>query len=177
VGAIAPSSQVLAEAMLEGIAFAPDARIVELGPGTGSFTAQIARRLPPAGRYLGIEREPAFVDLVRKRWPALDCHCGSVVDLAAIARERGLLPIDHIVSGLPFASLPAETTMATLDAVREVLRPSGTFTTFQYVHAYGLAAASRFRREMERRFGPPEVRSVVFWNLPPAFVLTWRKEG
>ena len=50
VGAIAPSSQRLARAMLDGLHLDPDARVVELGPGTGAVTGEIARRLPdPVG--------------------------------------------------------------------------------------------------------------------------------
>jgi len=93
----------------------------------------------------------------------------------AIAGEHGLLPIDHIISGLPFASLPAEVTLPILDATRSSLREGGTFCTFQYVHAYGLPAARSFRKEMERRFGSLVSRRVVFRNIPPAFILNWRK--
>ena len=175
VGSIAPSSRYLAREMVSGIDRSPGVRVVEFGPGTGAFTAALDRALPAGGSYLGIERDPVFVDVLRRRFPRFDYACASVEDLVTIAGERGLLPIDHIVSGLPFASLPAGVTLPILDATRASLRDGGTFRTFQYVHAYRLPAARTFRKEMERRFGPPFSRSVVYRNIPPAFILSWRK--
>ena len=176
VGAIAPSSRFLAERMVSSIELTGGVRVVELGPGTGACTAAIARVLPADARFLGIDRESAFVDLLRERWPQHEYVCDTVENLSAIARARNLLPLDHIISGLPFASLPRPVTLAVLDAVRDTLRPGGTFTTFQYVHAYGMSAAREFRSQMHERFGLPASRETVVRNLPPALVLTWRKE-
>jgi phosphatidylethanolamine/phosphatidyl-N-methylethanolamine N-methyltransferase len=175
VGAVAPSSRRLASGMVGEMDLSPGARVVEFGPGTGAFTGAIAGRLPVGGRYLGIERDPVFVGVLKKRWPELSYACDSVENLVAIAAREDLFPLDHIISGLPFASLPAVQTLPILDAVEAALRRGGKFTTFQYLHAYALPAARAFRREMGRRFGRPSTRKVVFWNLPPAFVLTWRK--
>ena len=43
-GAIAPSSNILAKAMVDAIDFDVAKCIVELGPGTGSFTKEIMKR-------------------------------------------------------------------------------------------------------------------------------------
>ena len=177
MGAIVPSSRHLACRMVDGVDLRSGTRIVEFGPGTGAFTSVIARRLPPGGRYLGIERDPVFIATLESRWPALEFAHDSVENLIPIAESRGLLPVDGIISGLPFASLPRTVTLPVLDAVHRALRPGGTFTTFQYVQAYPLPAARAFRSEMGRRFGRPIGRRLVFRNIPPAFVLSWRKEG
>jgi phosphatidylethanolamine/phosphatidyl-N-methylethanolamine N-methyltransferase len=176
VGAIAPSSRYLARRMIEGLEVGAGGRVIEFGPGTGAFTGAIARRLPAGARYLGIERDPVFVAALERRWPSLEFACDSVENLLSIAEARSALPLDHIVSGLPFARLPRTVTLPVLDAAHRSLRPGGTFTTFQYIHAYPLPAARAFRREMQRRFGPPFARRAVVRNLPPAFVLAWRKE-
>jgi phospholipid N-methyltransferase len=61
--------------------------------------------------------------------------------------------------------------------VVSVLRPGGTFSTFQYLHAYGMPAGAAFRKSMSARMGSePDIR-LVMKNLPPALVLTWRKNG
>ncbi len=177
IGAIAPSSRRLADTMVKGIDFQPGVKLVEFGPGTGALTEAIVDLLPAEGKYLGIERDPVFVDILRRRWPHLSCACDSVENLVAIARQEGLLPLDHIISGLPFASLPAATTVSILDAVRDSLRGGGTFTTFQYVHAYPMPSAAAFRRAMKSRLGAPTRRRLVCGNLPPAFVMSWRKSG
>lgn len=175
VGAIAPSSPALAREMVRGLD--PDAAetVVELGPGFGPFTAAILPRLAPASRFLAIDVDREFVDRLHERWPALDVVCASAEDLQALAAARGLLPIDRIVSGLPFASLPGEVTRRILAAIEHTLGPSGTFTTFQYVHAYGLPPAVAFRRDITRRMGGPPTRRLVMKNAPPAWVLRWTK--
>jgi len=175
VGAIAPSSRQLASRMVGGLDLGVGVRMAELGPGTGSFTAVIASRLPDGGRCLAVERDEAFARRLDGRWPAIDCVADGAERLAALAGALDLLPLDHIVSGLPFASLPADTTRTVMDAIRDTLRPGGTFTTFQYLHAYWLPPAVAFRRAMTGRMGVEPSRTLVVGNLPPAFVLRWRR--
>jgi phospholipid N-methyltransferase len=151
------------------------ARVVELGPGTGSFTQAIVPKLGPDARYLAIDIDPTFIETLRTRWPRVDLVCGSAEQLPAFAGERGLNPVDHILSGLPFASLPASITRGILDGIEHTLRPGGTFTTFQYVNAYGMSAAVSFRRDIGRRLGSEPTRRLVMRNIPPAWVLTWVK--
>lgn len=175
VGAIAPSSPVLARAMIKDVNFRGAARIVELGPGTGSFTRAILERIGPLARFVAIELDATFADDVGRRWPTIECVNASAETLSSIARERDLVPIDHVISGLPFASLPGPMTRQILDGIRDTLRPGGTFTTFQYLHAYRLGPAAVFRRTATAHFGAPPERRVVWRNIPPAFVLSWRK--
>jgi phosphatidylethanolamine/phosphatidyl-N-methylethanolamine N-methyltransferase len=175
IGAIAPSSASLAHAMVRDLDLDGDKRVVELGPGTGALTGAILARLGPTARCLAIDREQQFVERLRQRWPHLECVCESAVELPALASARGLMPVDHIVSGLPFASLPVDVTAAILDSIERTLRPGGTFTTFQYVHAYRMAAAVEFRRNLSHRLGGAPHRELVMRNVPPAYVLTWRK--
>jgi len=174
VGAVAPSSAALARQMVAALDLR-EARVVELGPGTGSFTRAIIAKLGPAARFLAVDVDPTFIAAIRKRWPQVDCVCGSAEQLPAIVDERGLNQVDHILSGLPFASLPASITRRILDGIERTLRPGGTFTTFQYVNAYGMAAAVAFRRDLSRRLGGEPTRRLVLRNIPPAWVLTWTK--
>jgi len=174
VGTVAPSSAYLAREMVQAIDPNRSHTVVELGPGTGAFTEEILARLSENDRFLAIELEPDFVRQLRARFPSTSIACASAADLAVLAERYGLRPIDHIVSGLPFATLPANVTRQILDAIPNVLRPGGTFTTFQYVHAYALPRAIALRRELGARMGGPPTRTIVVRNLPPAFVLSWR---
>jgi phospholipid N-methyltransferase len=174
IGALAPSSKWLARAMVANLGNPVNpVVVVELGTGTGAFTGDILARLGPGDRFLGVDVEPVFIERLRRRWPHVECVCASAETLSALVAERQLGPIDHLVSGLPFASLPAETTRGILEAVGKTLRAGGTFTTFQYVHSYGLPPAIVFRREMSALMGStPSVRFVAR-NFPPAFALSW----
>jgi phospholipid N-methyltransferase len=174
VGAVAPSSAALARQMVAGLDL-HQARVVELGPGTGAFTRAIVPELGPAARFLAIDIDPTFIETLRTRFPQVDFVCGSAEQLPAFAAERGLDSVDHILSGLPFASLPASITRGILDGIERTLRRGGTFTTFQYVNAYGMSAAVAFRQDLSRRLGGEPTRRLVMRNLPPAWVLTWTK--
>jgi phosphatidylethanolamine/phosphatidyl-N-methylethanolamine N-methyltransferase len=175
VGAVAPSSQVLAREMVRGLDVGAAARVVELGPGTGVFTGALLERMGTGGRLLAVELEPEFARQVQARWPAADCVCASATTLESLVAERQMQPVDHILSGLPFASLPRDATRKILDGVEHVLKPGGTFTAFQYLHAYALPPAVAFRRDLVARFGPVSSRRVVLRNIPPAFVLRWTR--
>lgn len=175
IGAVAPSSAALARQITNGIGDLPNERVVELGPGTGSFTRAIVARLRADGRLLAVEVDAEFAAGIRRRWPAVQCVCASAEDLPGLASERGFLPADRIVSGLPFASLPEAVTRGILDGIERTLRPAGTFATFQYVHAYGLPPAIAFRRNLTDRMAGPPRAVLVLRNIPPAWVLTWQR--
>jgi phospholipid N-methyltransferase len=176
VGAVTPSSRAVADAIVEHVDFGQPSRIVELGPGTGALTGPIVERMGPHIDFLALEIDPAFCERIQARWPAVQCICASAEQLDSIAADHGMTPVDHIVSGLPFVSLPQAMTRQILESVVSVLRPGGTFSTFQYLHAYGMPAGAAFRKSMSARMGSePDVR-LVMKNLPPALVLTWRKD-
>jgi len=177
VGALTASSRALARAMVEGLDLQRPGHIVELGPGTGAFTGAIVERLGPKTQFFAVDIDPAFVRQIQKRWPAVTCVCASAERLQSLVDAQGMGPIDHIVSGLPFVSLPPQMTRQILENVTRVLRPGGTFTTFQYLHGYGLPPAISFRRSMSAGMGAPPIVRLVLRNVPPAVVLTWRKGG
>ena len=177
VGAIAPSSRFLARKMVRGVPLESGVRIVEFGPGTGPFTREILAHLPAKGAYLGIERDAAFFDVLVRRFPDGSFHHGSVEHLPKLLAEKSWPAVDHIVSGLPFASLPTAVTRNILDATSAALAEGGTFTTFQYIHAYWLPSARVFRRVMNERCERLPGAGVELRNLPPAFVFRWRKRS
>lgn len=174
VGAVLPSSRYLARAMVGHLDLAPGELVLEYGPGTGPMTSVIRSLLPQGARYLGIELEPRFHELLRQRFPDLEFHLGSAADVASILRDRGLPPPRRIISGLPFASLPREAQDPIVRGIADCLRGGdGDFRTFQYAHAYGLRAARRFRRMMGALFANFERAGPVLRNVPPAFVLRY----
>jgi len=174
-GAVAPSSARLAWAMVDGLTVEPGETVVEFGPGTGAFTAEIRRILPSPDSYLGIEIEPRFVELLRQRYPDLRIAEGSAEDSLRLLAEAGRHRVRAIICGLPFASLPAGVQDRVIHAIDGLVGRGAQFRTFQYVHAYFLPPAIRFRRRMRERFGPHTREATVLRNLPPANVLSWSR--
>ncbi len=178
IGAVLPSSRYLARALVGRLDLEPGDLIVEFGPGTGPMTAVIRELLPKGARYLGIELEPRFHDILCKRFPTMDFHLGSASDLPTILDRRGLPRARRILSGLPFASLPLKVQDEVVAGVVSSLHPEGDFRTFQYMHAYGLHRAKRFREVMGQRFSGFERIGPIIRNVPPAFVLRyWGASG
>lgn len=173
VGAILPSAPELARAMIRDVHLGPEESLVELGPGTGAFTVQIREMMPDVSTYLGIEREAGFVELLEARFPDMCFIAASAEEAAELHQRMGLGPVKAIISSLPFATVPDSVRTGILDSVELLMAPGCMFRTFQYVHAYPLPSARRFRRDMEQRFGPCERSTAILPNLPPAYVLTW----
>jgi phospholipid N-methyltransferase len=173
VGAVLPSSRYLSRALVGRLDLAVGDLIVEYGPGTGPATAVIHELLPPGARYLGIELEPRFHALLAQRFHGLQFHLGSAADVLAVLRDRRLPLPKRIVSGLPFATLPSKVQDAVVDGICKCLEHGGDFRTFQYVHAYGMKAARRFRALMSERFDHFERIGPIVRNVPPAFVLRY----
>ena len=174
VGAVLPSSRYLSRALVGRLDLQPGELVVEFGPGTGPATAIVRESLPAGARYLGIELDKGFHGLLTQRFPALEFVNGSAADMRQILADRGLPRPVRILSGLPFASLPAKIQDDIVDAVVWALQGAeGDFRTFQYVHAYGLRAARRFRAMMQERFHGFERIGPTMRNVPPAFVLRY----
>jgi phosphatidylethanolamine/phosphatidyl-N-methylethanolamine N-methyltransferase len=174
VGAVLPSSRYLSRALVGRLDLKPGELVVEFGPGTGPATAVVREVLPKGAHYLGIELDKGFHGLLSQRFPTLQFANGSAADLRQILADRGLPRPARILSGLPFASLPPKVQDDVIDATVWALRGSdGDFRTFQYVHAYGLRAARRFRAMMQERFDGFERIGPTMRNVPPAFVLRY----
>lgn len=175
VGAIVPSSRALARAMTRGIELAKGECILEFGPGTGPFTREIAKLLPDASAYLGIERDTGFAKSLREQFPDLNFVLGSAAAAKEILEEQRPGKVKAIISGLPFASLPLAVHDDIMASLSSLLVSGVLFRTFQYVHAYPLSKAVAFRKRMAEAFGPHTRSAPVLWNLPPAYVLSWSR--
>jgi phospholipid N-methyltransferase len=173
VGAIAPSSQRLAAAMVGRIDFARARAIVELGPGTGVFSAAVLagiRRAGSATRFLAVERDPEFAASLGGKLGAEHVAHGDAAALGALCAARGIGAVDYVVSGLPWAAFPPELQDTLMAQVRAVLAPDGGFATFAYLQGLLLQAGQRFRNQLRGWFSEVEESPTVWWNLPPAFV-------
>ncbi|MFC7642519.1 class I SAM-dependent methyltransferase [Streptosporangium lutulentum] len=174
VGAVAPSSRRLAEAVTAPVPHRGDPVIVELGPGTGAFTAEIQRRLGGRGHHLAVEINPKLAEFLADRNPKVDVVVDDAVRLPQLLQERGLGKADVIVSGLPWAAFSSETQTNLLNAVVAIMGPQTAFTTFAYSFAKRLPPARRFKR-LTDTFEEVVLGRTVWGNVPPAFVYHARR--
>jgi len=175
IGAVLPSSPALALTMLAPIDFQSARAIVEFGPGTGAFTHQIAARLRPGCRYLGVELNPTFTRNLAARFPQLEFVNRSAADLTEILADHGIGHVDAIVCGLPWATLPVSLQDIVFAAMDRALVPGGLFVTFGYFQSLVLPAAQVLRRRLRHEFAGVSRSPVVWANVPPAFAYICRK--
>ncbi|NRQ39531.1 SAM-dependent methyltransferase [Nonomuraea sp. NN258] len=175
IGAVAPSSRRLASAVCAPVPERGEPTVVELGPGTGPFTAEIQRRLDGRGQHLAVEVNEALAVLLAARFPAVDVVHADAAELCRLLADRGLSQADVVVSGLPWAAFPNELQCALLDAVTSAMGPAAAFTTFSYIHAIPLSSARRFRALLAERFEEVVPGRTVWRNAPPAFVFHARR--
>ena len=156
--------------MVDGIPWDSVRTAIEVGPGTGAFTAAIRERLKDEARFFVVEINPAHCERLRVRFPDLTIHEGSAIDLPSLCREKRFDRADVVISGLPWAAFPDQMQDVLLDAIVETLRAGGGFATFSYLHGIPTRAGKRFRGGLERRFSVVATGEPVWRNLPPALV-------
>lgn len=167
VGAVAPSSRDLAEAMARLVPMPPGGPVIELGGGTGPITsALLDAGVPPEQLYV-IERDPVLHRHLKARFPAAHVLLGDAACLTELLHPLGVREAAAVVSGLPLLSIKRSVQRAILRESFGFLPPGAPFIQF----TYGL-----FSPVPRRAFGVtgrPE--TVVFGNLPPARIWVYRK--
>lgn len=166
IGSVWPSSPWLVRSMARSIPVQGDGLVIELGAGTGVVTQALLDRGIAPERLRVIEREPKFVRLLRRRFPALQVIRGDARDLATCLGEG--VAVDAIVSSLPLRAFESQDVAAVLHQWRTLLRPGGQVVQFTYV-LYGgeLSGLRNGFAECERH--------IVWANVPPAKLTVFRR--
>ncbi len=170
VGAVAPASAGLRKCVVAMAEVSTAGTIVELGPGSGTFTHDILRSRASGAAYLGVEVNGTLVQTLQHRFPELHfAHSGAeAFDFASYCAEHG--PIDAVISGLPWTSFDAELQCSILDNILPHLASGGRFVTYSYFGFHRLANGRSFREALHQRMQIVATSPVVWANLPPAFV-------
>ena len=172
---MAPSSTRLAAVLAAAVPRDGSPTIVELGPGTGAVSNEIAQRISASARYLAVEIDPVMAAWLQARRKDIEVVEGDAMDLPSILAARGLTSADAVVSGLPWSLFDAEAQAGTLTGIGRALAPSGCFTTFAYTTGLWLPAARRFARLLRETFDEVVTTAPVWRNLPPAVVYVCRR--
>ena len=166
-GAQLPSGRELAKAMAAAVD--PDAPgfVVELGSGTGAITAALVARGIAPERLILIEADPQFCALLEARYPAARVLSGDAYAAPRLLRELGIGPIAAVVSGLP---LLTQKPMKRQRLLLQFLRlgvPGSAFVQFTYFYRSPIPIGSGTIAS--------DASPIVWWNLWPARVFTYRR--
>jgi phosphatidylethanolamine/phosphatidyl-N-methylethanolamine N-methyltransferase len=167
VGALWPSSDTLSRVVADSCDFEPADTVVELGPGTGSFTKLLLERLDHRGQLLALEINEASIRALRKGFP----RCRGIHDSAEhLGRHLGGRKAQCVISGLAWGNMLPAAQDRIMNAITGSLAPDGQFVAFAYIHARYYPTTLRFRKLMFRGFARVETTPVIWRNLPPAYV-------
>ena len=171
-GAVAPSGIQLAKLMVAKIAPQPAEIIVELGPGTGSFTRELlAQGVEPANLIL-VEFNREFIKFLRGEFPDLRIVEGPAQDLPQLLKTLGQTSVKKIISGIPLRSMKPAECRQIAKSVAAVLEPGGLFVQFSYFKA------SPVPKEVAAEVGlSGECVGSAMNNVPPAFVWQYTKSA
>ncbi len=169
VGAIAPSSRLLAKKLMKAIDFDRDRTFVELGAGTGTITREILKNMDPEARLFVFETNETFCQqLQRIEDPRLVVLVGSAEHIKERLEAYGVDSVDVVLSSIPFTIIPKEVKDRIMTGSIELLGEDGVFFQFQYsLQAY---------RYFKRLFGEVKLDFMAY-NLPPAFIYTCKPGG
>ena len=165
VGSIIPSSKVLIEKMLDPVDWANTRVFVEYGPGVGTFTRPVLKRLAPDATLVTIDTNADFTRYLKEAIddPRLVAVTGSAADVEKILADRGLGWADYVLSGLPFSTLPPGIGEDIAEATSNVIRPGGAFLVYQFspkVLDFIKPHFDRIKRGFEWVNVPP---ATLFW--------------
>jgi phospholipid N-methyltransferase len=169
IGSFSPSSPALAQKMVEGIDWSGVRSVIEYGPGTGAFTEAILTSVRPGTRFVAIEINPRFVEILKRRYPQVEVVHDDVGNVREICRREGLDEVDVIISALPWALFSPKEQVALLEATAAVLKPGGQFVTCALLQGTFLPSGQRFRRQLRQHFAHVGISKTAWANLPPAF--------
>ncbi len=137
LGSLIPSSRFLVDRVLRQVDWARARTIVEYGPGVGTITGEILRRLRPDGSLVTIEMNRDFVHYLRRTTPDKRLHVveGSAAEVEPILKERRLPHADYVISGIPYSTMPVEVRDRILRSTHDVLHQDGAFLVYQFTRA------------------------------------------
>jgi phospholipid N-methyltransferase len=147
VGTFAPSSPFLVRRLMRDIEWAKVRTVVEYGPGVGTITTALLRRMHPDARLVVIETNGEFCDFMRAHIadPRLVVVHGSAETVERALADHGLGNADLVVSGIPFSTMPHEVRERVLDATVAALAGDGRFLVYQYTRSVLSHLQGRFR--------------------------------
>jgi phospholipid N-methyltransferase len=161
LGSVIPSSRFLVNSVLARVDWSRARVVVEYGPGVGTFTAEILRRMRSDARLIVIETNLDFVKFLVGHGAdhRLRVEHDSAENVQRILHRHSADRANYILSGVPLGSMPASLQSNISIASRDALDEDGEFLVYQFT--------SRVLPVLRDTF--PHVRcGFEIRNFPPA---------
>jgi phospholipid N-methyltransferase len=160
IGWMFPSSPFVVETVLKQVDWARARVIVEYGPGLGTFTRDILKRMAPEATLVALETNGDFIRFLSTTLhdPRLQLVHESATEIGSVLERLGLPAADYVISGIPFKTLPEHLRGEIVTNTHSALKPDGQFLVYQLsgaVHPYLERVFGRVRKDFELLSIPP----------------------
>jgi phospholipid N-methyltransferase len=120
LGSLIPSSRFLIDRLLERVDWERARVIVEYGPGVGTITEEVLRRMRPDATLVVFETNGEFVRFLEESLadPRLHVIHGSAEDIGDVLARLECGPADYVISGIPFSTMPEDLRERILNATQ-----------------------------------------------------------
>ena len=161
LGSLIPSSRFLIDEVLKQVDWKKAQIIVEYGPGVGSFTAEILRRMRPDATLVVFETNDEFCRFLSNSFSDARLHVihKSAAEVEVMLGKLGCTHADYVISGIPFSTMPEAACDRILRITHSILHPEGAFLVYQF--------SCRVLPYLERVFGQVH-RGFELLNILPA---------
>jgi phosphatidylethanolamine/phosphatidyl-N-methylethanolamine N-methyltransferase len=167
MGAVMPSSRLLARTMAQYVDVESESPVIVLGPGTGAITKALIDRGVDQKRLVLVEYNPGFCALLRDRYPHAKVVQGDAYKLRDSLWDVLKDPASAVVSGLPLVTKPMLTRLKLIRDAFAALAPGAPFVQFTY------SVAPPIPKSLPGV--STEASERIWMNLPPARVWVYRK--
>jgi len=167
MGAVMPSSKLLARTMAQYVDVESKGPVIELGPGTGAITNALLEHGVDQKRLVLVEYNPGFCALLRDRYPQAKVVQGDAYALRDSLGDLLDAPASAVVSGLPLVTKPMLTRLKLIRDAFLALAPGAPFVQFTY------SVAPPIPKSLPGV--STEASERIWMNLPPARVWVYRK--
>lgn len=162
-GAIVPSSRFLVNKMISKIEYDKDLHILQLGFGKGVFAKGVLKKISADSTLTVFEVNPKC-----RKYRIYDPRLTYIEDSAEyIHKYAGSKKFDHVVSTLPFASLPKDICERIFEQIKLNLKDGGKFLQFQY--------SLYSKKDIHNLFDKKPDIDFEILNIPPAFIYETEK--
>jgi phospholipid N-methyltransferase len=134
LGSVIPSSRWLVDQLLRHVDWDAARVIVEYGPGVGTISRDILKRMRPDATLVTIELNTDFVEVMKRNFhdPRLRVVHRSAADVNEILAELGLGKADYVIAGIPFSIMSDQDRDAVLRNAHTALRDTGVLLIYQF---------------------------------------------
>ena len=167
MGAVMPSSKLLARTMAQYVDVDSKGPVIELGPGTGAITNALIEHGVDQKRLVLVEYNPGFCALLRDRYPHARVVQGDAYALRDSLGDVLSAPASAVVSGLPLVTQPMLKRLKLIRDAFTALAPGAPFVQFTY------SVAPPIPKSLPGV--STEASERIWMNLPPARVWVYRK--